>query len=209
MVIEAVAAHKSSVTENPTELSPGAVKPVKPISGYIAQMIPEVGDQTALYHHFDFVDTAYNSTWGNGGLFYPAAKLRADNLRPMDSLSGNVGMTYAKLNVFNGQRKMYKQPWTKDYFSTSAFIEIDLSSGVDFLRGTWNETLAPMAVTMRACCEEGKKVELHPSGLRRGKYIIFENRKLLGVYTINAKANIIQLKRRVTKDDLDIVIKRV
>ncbi|KAM0475789.1 hypothetical protein ACHAP7_007286 [Fusarium lateritium] len=172
-------------------------------------MISEVGDQPALDHYFDFVDTAYNSTWENSGLFYPAAELRIDKLRPMDSLSGNAGIPYAKLNVFSGQRKMYKQPWTKDYFSTSPFIEkVDLSSGVDFLRGTWNETLAATVITMRACCEESKKVELHLSGLGREKYVIYENRKLLSAYIIYAKANVIQIKRRVTKDDLDIVIKR-
>lgn len=139
----------SAAADHPVKTST-ATKPVKPLPGYVAQMISEVGDEPALTQYLEFIDTAYNSTWEEGGLFYPASGQRTDDLQPMDSLSGNAGIPYARLNVFDGQRKMYEKPWTKEHFSTYPFIDnVDLSSGVDFLRGAWNESLAAMAITMR------------------------------------------------------------
>ncbi|KAM6535540.1 hypothetical protein FALCPG4_005095 [Fusarium falciforme] len=76
----------------------------------------------------------------------------------MDAFTGNSAIPYARLNVFQGQRKMYENPWTDNHFSTYPFIDnIDLSSGVDFLRGNWDKNLAAMAVTMRSYSGEGKK----------------------------------------------------
>ncbi|KAJ4263307.1 hypothetical protein NW762_006125 [Fusarium torreyae] len=209
MVLQTMANYSHSAAANYPVKPSTAAKPVKPLPGYVAQMISEVGDEPALNQYLDFIDTTYNSTWEEGGLFYPASGQRTDDLRPMDSLSGNAGIPYARLNIFDGQRKMYEKPWTKEHFSTYPFIEnVDLSSGVDFLRGTWNESLAAMAITMRTYSGTNKKVSLDISGLRQGRYRIYEDRKLLGVYNISAKTDIIQLEKNVKNEALDIIIQR-
>jgi hypothetical protein len=139
--------------------SPGAPRPMtKPIIGFAAQMISELGDETTLNQYLRFVDEAYPPTWEQGGLFYPATSQGNGSLPLMDSFTGNAAIPYARLNVFQGQRKMYENPWTERYFSTHPFIDnIDLSSGVDYLRGSWDEDLAAMAVTMRSYSGEDKK----------------------------------------------------
>ncbi|KAI8675328.1 Ldi domain-containing protein [Fusarium keratoplasticum] len=156
--------NKSTAAEASTPLisraqSPSAQQPMtKPILGYAAQMISELGDEATLDQYLRFVDEAYPPTWEQGGLFYPATAQGNGSLPPMDAFAGNSAIPYARLNVFQGQRKMYENPWTEKHFSTYPFIDnIDLSSGVDFLRGSWDEDLAAMAVTMRSYSVEGKK----------------------------------------------------
>ncbi|KAJ4182604.1 hypothetical protein NW755_010371 [Fusarium falciforme] len=156
--------NKSTAAKAPTPLisraqSPGAQQPMtKPILGYAAQMISELGDEATLDQYLRFVEEAYPPTWEQGGLFYPATAQGNGSLPPMDAFTGNSAIPYARLNVFQGQRKMYENPWTDNYFSTYPFIDnIDLSSGVDFLRGNWDNNLAAMAVTMRSYSGEGKK----------------------------------------------------
>ncbi|WAO86981.1 Ldi domain-containing protein [Fusarium falciforme] len=191
--------------------SPGAQQPMtKPILGYAAQMISELGDEATLDQYLRFVDEAYPPTWEQGGLFYPATAQGNGSLPPMDAFTGNSAIPYARLNVFQGQRKMYENPWTDNHFSTYPFIDnIDLSSGVDFLRGSWDKNLAAMAVTMRSYSREGKNVKLHVSGLRPGKYSVYENQELLGAYQIKDRADMIQLERRVTGNNMDIVIQSI
>ncbi|KAL6361363.1 hypothetical protein LRP88_04831 [Fusarium phalaenopsidis] len=207
---------KSTAAEASTALisraqSPGAQQPMtKPILGYAAQMISELGDENTLDQYIRFVDQTYPPTWEQGGFFYPTTAQGNGSLPPMDSFTGNAAIPYARLNVFQGQRKMYENPWTNNHFSTYPFIyNVDLSSGVDFLRGSWDEDLEAMAVTMRSYSGEDKTVKLHISGLRPGKYSVYQNQELLGAYQIKDRADMIQLERRVTGDDMDIVIQSI
>lgn len=99
-------------------------------------------------------DTYLNPTWEKGGLFYPRrdGPVQDDqgNWVVMDPYTGNAAIAYGRLNVRDGQKKMWEQPWTRDgHHSTYPVIEgVDLSSGVDFLRGEWNEEVGALAVTM-------------------------------------------------------------
>ncbi|RSL66059.1 hypothetical protein CEP54_003867 [Fusarium duplospermum] len=150
--------NKSTVAEASTTLISRAQIPqpmTKPILGYAAQMISELGDEATLDQYLRFIDKAYPPIWEQGGLFYPAIAQRNGRLPPMDAFTGNAAIPYGRLNVFQGQRRMYKNPWTEEHFSTYPFIDnVDLSSGVDFLRGSWDEDLAAMAITM--CSYLGK-----------------------------------------------------
>ena len=69
----------------------------------------------------------------------------------MDPFTGNSAVGYARLNVFDGQRKMWADPWTSEHISAAPHIEgVDLASGVDFLRGCWVESVRAMVITMRS-----------------------------------------------------------
>jgi hypothetical protein len=42
---------------------------------------------------------------------------------------------------------MYTDLWTSSHFSTSPFVDnVDLSCGVDFLRGTWDKERKALAI---------------------------------------------------------------
>lgn len=129
--------------------------------GYTMQWISEVapppsspeGDLAAgLLKH---ADAYLNPTWENGGLFYPRKDGPLDdqdgNWVAMDPYTGNAAVAYGRLNVRDGQKKMWEKPWTREgHHASYPVIEgLDLASGVDFLRGEWNDDAGALAVTMK------------------------------------------------------------
>lgn len=100
-------------------------------------------------------DAFLNPTWEQGGLFYPRkdgpAQDEDGNWITMDPYTGNAAIAYGRLNVRDGQKKMWEQPWTREgHHANYPTIEgVDLSSNVDFLRGEWKEDLGALVVTMR------------------------------------------------------------
>lgn len=129
--------------------------------GFVMQWVSEVAPSSSspeddvvagLLKH---ADTYLNPTWERGGLFYPRrdgpVQDDDDNWIGVDPYTGNAGIAYGRLNVRDGQKKMWEQPWTREGHHTSypAVEGLDLSSGVDFLRGDWNEELGALVVTMK------------------------------------------------------------
>lgn len=129
--------------------------------GYTIQWVSEVapapssseGDLVAgLLKH---ADTFLNPTWEKGGLFYPRKDGSLDdkdgNWVAMDPYTGNAAVAYGRLNVRDGQNKMWEQPWIREgHHAYYPIIEgVDLASDVDFLRGEWNEDAGALAVTMK------------------------------------------------------------
>lgn len=129
--------------------------------GYAVQWTSEVAPPSSstgedlveglLKHADDFL----KPTWENGGLFYSRqdgpVQDESGNWIGVDPYTGNAAIAYGRLNVRDGQRTMWEQPWTKEgHHASYPKIEgLDLSTGVDFLRGEWNEELGAMAVTMK------------------------------------------------------------
>lgn len=126
----------------------------KPHFAYALMWISELGDRAQLDGMLSYADAAFDPTWDQGGLFYPSRKAGDpfDYKSPsVDVLTGNAAVAYGRLNVSDGQRKMYEHPWDEEHFATSPFMnDVDLSSGVDFLRGNWDSELGALAVTVRS-----------------------------------------------------------
>ncbi|KAJ4184478.1 hypothetical protein NW759_017021 [Fusarium solani] len=126
----------------------------KPHFAYATMWVSELGDRSILDDMLSYADDAFGPTWVDGGLFYPSrpSPMPFDYHLPyVDVLVGNAGIAYGRLNVHEGQRKMYTNPWTSDHFARYPFVtNVDLSSGVDFLRGSWNDEIGALAVTMRS-----------------------------------------------------------
>ncbi|KAF4462881.1 linalool dehydratase-isomerase precursor [Fusarium albosuccineum] len=135
--------------------------PVKtPVFGYVMQWVSEVGDQATLAGLLAHVDGAFNPTWLRGGLFYRPQESEKSRLSPtVDAFTGNAAIGYSRLNVFDGQRNMYEDPWGEEHFANTPHIEgIDFSSDVDFLRAAWNEELNALAITMRTWNNDTKQL---------------------------------------------------
>lgn len=69
----------------------------------------------------------------------------------MEAFTGNGGIAYARLNVLDGQRKMWERPWTKEEVEGTPWVDgVALESGVDLLRGVWDEEKSMMVMTVRS-----------------------------------------------------------
>lgn len=132
---------------------PWAAMPPLPDFGYVAQWVSEVADKPVLEGLLRHADQFLNPTWERGGLFYPRMDKRQNDQgdwTAVDPYTGNAAIGYARLNVRNGLKEMWESPWSRNHFSEYPFIEgAELSSGVDFLRGCWNDTVGAMAITCR------------------------------------------------------------
>lgn len=126
-----------------------------PTYGYVVQWASEVGDRDTLDGLLNHADGFMNPTVERGGLFYPVnAEAKVDkngNYVQVDAYTGNAAIGYAQLNVFDGQRKMYASPWTKEHLASVPRIDnLQMGDDVDFLRGEWNEGLQAMVLTLRS-----------------------------------------------------------
>jgi hypothetical protein len=125
----------------------------RPTFGYVIKWVSEVGDESTLSGLLNHADRYLQPTWANGGLYYSPNPAKCDqdgNWVEVDPFTGNGAIGYAQLNVLNGQRKMWTDPWTPEQVRKAPFVDgIDPSSGIDFFRGTWDEGLKMMVVTMR------------------------------------------------------------
>lgn len=143
--------------------TPMGIKAASTDFGFALQWLSEVAPTPATSEgDFDIVegllrhaDTFLKPNWERGGLFYP----RRDgpvhdgegNWVTMDPRTGNATIAYGRLNVRNGQKKMWDQPWTREghHAHYPAIEGIDLSAGVDFLRSQWNEDVGALVATMK------------------------------------------------------------
>jgi hypothetical protein len=67
----------------------------------------------------------------------------------MDPYTGNAAIGYARLDVKDGQRKMWLDPWRKG--ETRVLFEgVDLAEGGDVLGALWDEELSAAVVTLRS-----------------------------------------------------------
>ena len=132
-----------------------------PIFGYVVQWVSEVGNKATLEGLLTHADKFMNPTWRDGGLFYPRNDQETDkdgHPTAVEPFTGNSAIGYARLNIFDGQRKMWLEPWTANQLSSAPYVDgVDLASGVDFLRGNWDEMRKAIFVTIRTWDGEKKK----------------------------------------------------
>jgi hypothetical protein len=126
----------------------------RPMFGYILLAASELGDDATLRGLLNHVDRFFSPTWQDGGLYYPVNPRQADddgNWTEVEPFTGNSAVAYARLNVRGGQRKMWEEPWTAEQVGMAPYVGgVGLDSGVDFLRGIWDEERKALVVTMRS-----------------------------------------------------------
>lgn len=125
-----------------------------PAFGYVVQWVSEVGDKPTLEGLLTHADKFMHPTWRKGGLFYPRNDQESDkdgHHTAVEPFTGNSAIGYARLNIFDGQRKMWLNPWTPEQVSSSPYVDgVDLSNDVDFVRGFFDSERKAMIVTMRS-----------------------------------------------------------
>jgi hypothetical protein len=121
--------------------------------GYVLKGVSEVGDQATLDGLLAHADQFTQPVWDRGGLYYALSAHKENsegNWTEMERFTGNGAIGYARLNVFDGQRKMWTDPWTPKHVSEAPFVDgFDFSSGIDFLRCRWDDLRGAFIMTMR------------------------------------------------------------
>ncbi|GAB1215296.1 hypothetical protein ATERTT37_004482 [Aspergillus terreus] len=190
-------------------LPPSRIPFETPTFGCVAQWLSELGKKDELDGLLSQADRDLNPTWENGGLFYP----RNDEQDPateakwthMDPFSGNAGIGYARLNVPDGQRIMWANPWTKEDLAKKPWIDgVALGSGVDCLRGVWDEKAKTLVLTVRTW--DGRLVGLRPTArnLIQGKWAVYVNGDLREIAEAGDGGEM-EVQVQVAGEELDVV----
>lgn len=132
---------------------PGSEKLVEPGTlgemGWLAGWASEMGDQEVVSGLLRHADTYMNPQWENGGLYYPRRDDGYDdsglfvNMTPTVS---NAMIPYARLNVADGLRTLFEQPWTDRERGRPALTEI--SDHVDVRRAWYHEESRRLQLTV-------------------------------------------------------------
>ena len=183
-------------------------KYLSPTFGYLAQLISEVAGGSDLDAMLRHADKYLNPSWIDGGLYYARCDKGWDedgNFTFVDAYTGNAGIGYARLNVKEGQKKMWERPWTQDDVKKRPWVDgFDLGQDVDCLRGTWDDASRAMLVSLRTWNGSEKIVQLIVKNLPLGVYGIYENGELRRVVTQESESLPVDVK--VDGQGVDLVI---
>lgn len=154
----------------------------KPIFGYVAKWLSELGKKEELESLLDHFDTNCSPTWEKGGLYYPRNDQVLNEIGEwtfMDPFSGNAAIGYARLNIPNGQKLIWEKPWTKQSLAERPYVAgLHLAQGVDCLRGEWNADKRALIVTLKAL-ETDVEGAWSVENLPEGRWGVYQGGKLV------------------------------
>jgi hypothetical protein len=185
---------------------------LSPIFGYIAQWLSEVAgppDLDALLLHADIY---LHPSWSKGGLYYARCDTGWDkdgNYTYVEPYTGNAAIGYARLNVKDGQKKMWDQPWTKEDVENRPWIDgVGLEQDIDCLRGRWDEEQTAMTATFKTW--NGRRVAIRPvvKMLPPGTYGVYVDGELKRVANIASPTEEITVDLEVGREEVDLVLLR-
>lgn len=192
---------------------PSHMKYLSPAFGYSCQWTSEYGSSDDLDAILRQADKFLNPSWSNGGLYYPRQDKGWDeqgNFTAVDAYTGNAGIAYARLNVKNGQKKMWDHPWTREEVNSKPFVEgVSLSQAIDCLRGTWDEREQAMVLTLRTWNGTSKDIDLKAQNLPPGQYGVYVNGELLQSTEVTKLTDAIPVSFIVGGEEVDIVLVRL
>lgn len=185
---------------------------LSPTFGYVAQWFSEIAgspDLDALLRH---ADAYLNPTWSNGGFYYSRTNNAWDergNYTYVDSYTGNAAIGYARLNVKNGQKKMWDHPWTKSELDGRPWIDgLSLGQGVDCLRGIWVEEEKALVATFRTWNGEATVIKPVVKNLQPGTYGVYVDGDIRTVEVVRSVGDEIVVEVVVVEAEVNVVVLR-
>lgn len=188
----------------------------KPMFGYAAMWASEVGNQATLDGLLKHADLLLNPCWTNGGLYYPRNDIKEDssgNWRFVDPFTGNGAIGYARLNVSDGQKKMWDGAWTPEKVRQSVAVEnVSFAEGVDFLRCEWVEEsgngFEGLVMTMRTWDGEHRTVRPKIVGLSSGRFEMFVDGSLVRSMAVE-RAKEVELEVEVGGEEKTVCLLKI
>lgn len=182
---------------------------IVPEFGYMVHWLSELGKTSELDALLQYADDRLHPTWENGGLFYPRHdEMMNEDLEwtGMDPFTGNAAIGYARLNVADGQKKIYEAPWTRQDLASRPWVDgVDLSCGVDFLRGAWDSERSCLVLTMRTWDGTKRTLSITFRGLGEGLWKVFRNGEAIRETTVE-QGDTIDLTIEIDGEELDVVL---
>ncbi|MEQ8743686.1 hypothetical protein [Parasphingorhabdus sp.] len=117
--------------------------------GWTACFASEMGDEETLQGMLAHADKYMNPTWREGGYFYPRNDSARDdfgNLTIVDPTTGNALLAYARLNIKDGLKKLYEQPWDDDHFDQPLITKV--SDNTNLLRAIFLKETGTLVLTV-------------------------------------------------------------
>jgi hypothetical protein len=93
--------------------------------GWVAAWASEMGDDETVSGMLAHADQFMSPKWKDGGYFYPRCDRPYDangKVTAVNPTVGNALLPYARLNVKDGLRKLYENPWTESHFTDPAVV---------------------------------------------------------------------------------------
>lgn len=183
---------------------------LSPVFGYVALWLSEIAEPEELNKLLKHADTYLTPSWSNGGLYYKRCDKGWDdngNYTYVDPHTGNAAIAYSRLNIKNGQKKMWDHPWTRDEVESRPWIDgISFGQDIDCLRGEWNEENKAMIATFRTW--NGSRVSCRPviKKLPFGSYGIYVDSHLRSVAHVGNGNDEISIDLQIGAEDVDIAV---
>lgn len=160
---------------------------MQPLIGYVVKWLSELGKEAELDAILADTDDRFNPTWEIGGLFYPRNEQILDDEGVwtfMDPFSGNAAIGYSRLNVEDGQKKMWEHPWTGQELRTRPWVDVlEFCHGVDCLRGHWNGKF--VIITLKSWNGRDNQISFKVKNLSAGEWGVYEGKTLIATYEID------------------------
>lgn len=185
---------------------------LSPAFGYISQWLSEVAGSPELDSLLRHADRYLSPTWDKGGLHYARCNTGWDdkgNYIYVDPYTGNAAIGYARLNVKDGQKKMWDHPWTKEELEVRPWIgDIGFDHDVDCLRGVWDEQERAMIATFRTW--NGARRTLKPViyNLPSGTYGIYVDGELVRTTVVKSPSTPVVTDLEVGEVEVNLVVVR-
>lgn len=196
--------------ETPAQEPPG-FKPrfINPMFGFIGMWVSEVAGAPDVEKYLHHADSYMRPTWNNGGLYYKRNDQGWDddgNFVFVDPVSGNGALGYARLNVKDGQKKMWDHPWTPDEVHSRPWLDnVGLESDVDTLRGMWSEEDQALVATFRTWNGDTKTIRPVAKSLPAGHYGVYIDGELKQIKELK-KGEDIDLALEIGENEVDLVL---
>ncbi|KAE8372852.1 hypothetical protein BDV26DRAFT_82392 [Aspergillus bertholletiae] len=174
---------------------PSGLRHMLPHFGYVVTWLSELGKRAELDALLCYADSRFAPTWERGGLYYPRRDQIFDESGEwafVDPFTGNAAIGYARLNVEDGQKKMWEKPWTREDLRSRPWVDgLDYSLGVDCLRGWWDGDEQAMVVALRAWEEKTDiDVKFYVRNLPAGGWAVYEDGCLVVEHQVAAGSDV-------------------
>lgn len=164
-------------------------------------------DTDSLLQH---ANAYLNSSWCEGGLYYWRHNTTWDeqgNYIKVNPVMGNSAITYTRLNVRHGQKKMWDESWTKKQLKSLSYLnDIELNQGVDCLQGCWDENRKAMITTFWSWNDSHVSIKPTVKNMPAETYSIYINDCLKDLTEISDTDSEITMKLEVAEEEVDLVV---